>query len=103
MLKKLMSMLGIGSKKLDAVPADTKMEVADTGPAKCGCGRSPTGYCVGLHSLSEEDWKAMNNPAPATNDKPAKKTRKKKETTDAGVVTEKKPRATRKPRNPKAS
>ena len=24
--------------------------------AKCGCGRSPTGYCVGWHSLSEEDY-----------------------------------------------
>ena len=23
---------------------------------KCGCGRSPTGYCVGWHSLSEEDY-----------------------------------------------
>jgi hypothetical protein len=24
---------------------------------KCGCGRSPTGNCVGWHSLSEEDYK----------------------------------------------
>jgi hypothetical protein len=24
--------------------------------AKCGCGRSPTGYCIGWHSLSEEDY-----------------------------------------------
>ena len=23
---------------------------------KCGCGRSPTGYCIGWHSLSEEDY-----------------------------------------------
>ena len=23
---------------------------------RCGCGRSPTGYCVGFHGLSEEDW-----------------------------------------------
>ena len=23
---------------------------------KCGCGRSKTGYCVGWHSLSEEDY-----------------------------------------------
>jgi hypothetical protein len=21
---------------------------------KCGCGRSPTGYCIGWHGLSEE-------------------------------------------------
>jgi len=25
-------------------------------PAKCGCGRSPTGYCVGLHKLSDAEW-----------------------------------------------
>jgi hypothetical protein len=23
---------------------------------RCGCGRSPTGYCVGFHGLSEEEW-----------------------------------------------
>jgi hypothetical protein len=23
---------------------------------KCGCGRSPTGKCIGWHSLSEEDF-----------------------------------------------
>lgn len=22
----------------------------------CGCGRSPTGYCIGLHSLTEEEY-----------------------------------------------
>ena len=25
-------------------------------PAKCGCGRSETGFCVGLHKLTEEEW-----------------------------------------------
>lgn len=25
---------------------------------KCGCGRSPTGYCVGFHGLSEDEWLA---------------------------------------------
>lgn len=25
-------------------------------PAKCGCGRSPTGLCVGLHKLSVTEW-----------------------------------------------
>ena len=32
---------------------ETKVEEA----VKCGCGRSPTGFCVGLHLLSEEEWK----------------------------------------------
>lgn len=22
----------------------------------CGCGRSPSGYCVGLHNMSEEQY-----------------------------------------------
>lgn len=33
-------------------------------PIKCGCGRSPTGNCVGLHKLSEAEWSAHpDNPA----------------------------------------
>jgi hypothetical protein len=29
----------------------------------CGCGRSPSGFCVGLHKLSEEEWaKHEDNP-----------------------------------------
>ncbi len=24
---------------------------------KCGCGRSPTGFCVGWHALSDQDYK----------------------------------------------
>ena len=35
-------------------------------PPKCGCGRSPTGFCVGLHKLSPEAWAAKQaeiNPA----------------------------------------
>lgn len=23
---------------------------------RCGCGRSPTGKCIGLHTLSEQQW-----------------------------------------------
>jgi hypothetical protein len=28
----------------------------EDGP-KCGCGRSPSGYCIGWHSLSESEYK----------------------------------------------
>jgi hypothetical protein len=26
-------------------------------PVPCGCGRSPTGYCMGWHRLTEEDFR----------------------------------------------
>jgi hypothetical protein len=26
--------------------------------AECGCGRSPTGNCIGWHNLTEEEYKA---------------------------------------------
>jgi hypothetical protein len=28
---------------------------------KCGCGRSPTGYCIGWHALSEDDFLIKKN------------------------------------------
>ena len=32
-------------------------------PPRCACGRSSTGYCVGLHKLSPEAWASHpNNP-----------------------------------------
>lgn len=27
----------------------------------CGCGRSPTGNCIGWHGLTEEQYKAKRN------------------------------------------
>lgn len=62
-------------------------------PAKCGCGRSETGYCVGLHKLTAEEWAAHeSNPA---NKKPAKKAPAKK-------AAPKKPAAMKAPAKPKA-
>lgn len=23
---------------------------------RCGCGRSPSGYCIGWHGLTEQEW-----------------------------------------------
>jgi CDGSH-type Zn-finger protein len=34
-----------------------KEESAEFG--KCGCGRSPSGYCIGLHGLTEDEWSAQ--------------------------------------------
>ena len=36
-------------------PADADTPKA---PKKCGCGRSATGFCTGLHALSKEEWAA---------------------------------------------
>lgn len=36
---------------------------------KCGCGRSPTGKCIGWHALSEEDFKAALDKHNAESDK----------------------------------
>lgn len=67
-------------------------------PAKCGCGRSQTGYCVGLHKLTPAEWSVhADNPnkAPEKAEKPkkAKKPAKPKATKATG---EKKPKAPRK-------
>jgi hypothetical protein len=42
-------------------------------PARCGCGRSQSGFCVGLHSLTPEQWAVH-----ADNPKAAKSTAKKR-------------------------
>lgn len=42
-------------------------------PLKCGCGRSPTGNCVGWHSLSEQDY---NNKKAAYETAQSKKVKK---------------------------
>ena len=44
--------------KIHVKPADvagSQNRVEATAP-QCGCGRSPTGFCVGLHKLTAEEW-----------------------------------------------
>lgn len=40
---------------VSATPVAPAVEAAPT-PAQCGCGRSSTGLCVGLHKLNAEEW-----------------------------------------------
>jgi hypothetical protein len=49
--------------KMDEVlhVAETAVETPKARP--CGCGRSPTGNCVGLHKLSDAEW-AMSDQNP---------------------------------------
>ena len=60
------------SAPVEAVPYKVETPVAapaapvPSGPAQCGCGRSPTGLCVGLHKLSADEWAVhSDNPAKA--------------------------------------
>ena len=77
--------------KVEAPQTVKVTEPKPVAPAKCGCGRSPSGLCVGLHKLTPEQWAAeqargscqkSNNscdkpstpcPEPATSKKPAAK------------------------------
>lgn len=43
-------------KKLTGETMTPKVEQMKTGT--CGCGRSPTGNCIGWHSLSEDAFQA---------------------------------------------
>lgn len=54
-------------------------EKIETPPAKCGCGRSPTGLCIGLHKLTAEEWTVhADNPNKVVVEAKAKKPRAKK-------------------------
>jgi len=72
-------------------------------PPRCGCGRSSTGYCVGLHKLSSEAWASHpNNPdmvgkITAEPARPAKKPRKAAEKKPAAIKAPAKPRAKKTP------
>lgn len=47
-------------------------------PTKCGCGRSSTGFCVGLHKLTAEEWAVhADNPNKVVEAKPKKPRAKK--------------------------
>jgi hypothetical protein len=55
-------------------------------PAKCGCGRSETGFCTGLHRIPKKDWANGVREIPEL--KPKKKNPKQDIT---GVVDDSKP------------
>ena len=41
--------------------APYKVEAPVVEATKCGCGRSPSGYCTGLHKLSDAEWAAKQD------------------------------------------
>jgi hypothetical protein len=52
-----------------------KFESLNGGQKSCGCGRSETGFCTGLHRISKKDWAAGVRDIPA--EKPKRKYTKK--------------------------
>lgn len=80
-------------------------------PPKCGCGRSSTGFCVGLHKLSPEAWADHpNNPAmigkivaePARPEKKKRTFVKKPAAPKAAAKPASKPAAIKAPAKPRA-
>ena len=71
-------------------------------PVKCGCGRSSTGDCVGLHALTADQWAASDkNPNRVVAEvTPVEVTPVKKAPAKPKVA---KPKAPAKPRKPKSS
>lgn len=73
----------VKTQKLEEASNDQpETTVAPVLTQACGCGRSKTGYCVGLHKLSEEEW-AVHEDNP--NKKKPKRSRKSK---DASTLSE---------------
>jgi hypothetical protein len=70
-------------------------------PPKCGCGRSATGYCVGLHKLTPEQWAtSTSNPDYVTKvvvPEPVKKPRRPAVKKPAAIKAPAKPRAKKTP------
>lgn len=60
-------------------------------PQRCGCGRSASGFCVGLHALSLEQWAEHpdnpRRPTPAVKKTEAKKPAVKKDKAPVAAAT----------------
>ena len=50
-------------KVADVAPGKSADDRVEATAPQCGCGRSPTGFCVGLHKLTAEEW-AVNDQNP---------------------------------------
>lgn len=88
------------SALVEAVPYKVETPVAapaapvPPGPAQCGCGRSPTGLCVGLHKLTADEWAVhADNPVKAAPPAPAKKQAAPRKPPAAKAAPAKKPAA----------
>ena len=74
---KMKNLVVSNKKEEDQAP---QVDAKASTQVKCGCGRSPSGFCVGLHSLTAEEWAThADNPNKTVAAKaPAKAPAKKK-------------------------
>jgi hypothetical protein len=92
-------------KTTDVSGSENRVEA--TAP-QCGCGRSPTGFCVGLHKLTAEEWAVSDqNPnkasvADVTADNKAAAVAKVKKA-PAKKIADKKPAAKKAPAKKKST
>ena len=118
MLKALIDFLL--NRKGHPVQKDTTLEAAAPYKVeapeapKCGCGRSPTGYCVGHHKLTDAEWNSHPDnkkpdvnwpfPTPAPEMKPAvkAKTARAKKAPVPAITAAEKPAKEKKPARPRA-
>lgn len=63
--------------KVETAPVVAVPDIVAPPPATCGCGRSASGFCVGLHKLTAEEWAVHaenpNKAEPVIKKKPAAK------------------------------
>lgn len=89
MLRFLKSFFGKSSEPAEQAPYKVETPVVTPvmipptpEPVKCGCGRSASGFCIGLHKLTPDEWAVHpDNPkkvVPPAAKAPAKKTPAKK-------------------------
>jgi hypothetical protein len=79
------------------VPASAETVKA---PVTCGCGRSSTGECVGLHALTADQWAASDkNPNRVVADQKPVEAKTSAKKAEAKPKAPTKPRAPRKPKS----
>lgn len=71
-------------------------------PPRCGCGRSSTGYCVGLHKLTPEAWASHPNNPDMVGKIVAEPARPTKKPAAKKTAAPKKPAAAKAPAKPRA-
>jgi hypothetical protein len=92
----------------DVAPGKSADDRVEATAPQCGCGRSPTGFCVGLHKLTAEEWAVSDqNPnkasvAEVTADNKAAAVAKVKKA-PAKKTADKKPAAKRAPAKKKST